>query len=147
MSDSSLQHKLLELNKLWLRQNRPKLWRTAIIYTLNVLGHTVLTIVFIKTHHHIRVRKQNVQSASNLSNVVLPPIYWPHLAVKMSGFIDLVSRWENHGSKRGYCGEYHNYYKRCTLYVYIIDILYTLDSASLLVKLKPRIFQRLPPFE
>ena len=27
-----------------------------------------------------------------------------------------------------------------------IDILYTLDSASLLVKLKPRIFQRLPPF-
>ena len=29
----------------------------------------------------------------------------------------------------------------------IIDILYTLDSASLLVKLKPRIFQRLPPFE
>ena len=28
-----------------------------------------------------------------------------------------------------------------------IDILYTLDSASLLVKLKPRIFQRLPPFE
>jgi hypothetical protein len=32
-------------------------------------------------------------------------------------------------------------------YVYTIDILYTLDSASLLVKLKPRIFQRLPPFE
>ena len=31
--------------------------------------------------------------------------------------------------------------------VLIIDILYTLDSASLLVKLKPRIFQRLPPFE
>jgi hypothetical protein len=30
---------------------------------------------------------------------------------------------------------------------YSIDILYTLDSASLLVKLKPRIFQRLPPFE
>jgi hypothetical protein len=30
---------------------------------------------------------------------------------------------------------------------YTIDILYTLDSASLLVKLKPRIFQRLPPFE
>jgi hypothetical protein len=29
----------------------------------------------------------------------------------------------------------------------LIDILYTLDSASLLVKLKPRIFQRLPPFE
>jgi hypothetical protein len=29
----------------------------------------------------------------------------------------------------------------------IIDILYTLDSASLLVKLKSRIFQRLPPFE
>jgi hypothetical protein len=28
-----------------------------------------------------------------------------------------------------------------------IDILYTLDSASLLVKLKPRIFQRLLPFE
>jgi hypothetical protein len=28
-----------------------------------------------------------------------------------------------------------------------IDILYTLDSASLLVKLKSRIFQRLPPFE
>jgi hypothetical protein len=28
-----------------------------------------------------------------------------------------------------------------------IDILYTLDSASLLVKLKPRIFQRLPPLE
>jgi hypothetical protein len=28
-----------------------------------------------------------------------------------------------------------------------IDILYTLDSASLLVKLKPKIFQRLPPFE
>jgi hypothetical protein len=28
-----------------------------------------------------------------------------------------------------------------------IDILYTLDSASLLVKLKPRIFQRFPPFE
>jgi hypothetical protein len=28
-----------------------------------------------------------------------------------------------------------------------IDILYKLDSASLLVKLKPRIFQRLPPFE
>ena len=28
-----------------------------------------------------------------------------------------------------------------------IDILYTLDCASLLVKLKPRIFQRLPPFE
>ena len=28
-----------------------------------------------------------------------------------------------------------------------IDILYTLDSTSLLVKLKPRIFQRLPPFE
>jgi hypothetical protein len=28
-----------------------------------------------------------------------------------------------------------------------IDILYTLDSASLLVKLKPRIFQWLPPFE
>jgi hypothetical protein len=27
-----------------------------------------------------------------------------------------------------------------------IDILYTLDSASLLVKLKPRVFQRLPPF-
>jgi hypothetical protein len=26
------------------------------------------------------------------------------------------------------------------------DILYRLDSASLLVKLKPRIFQRLPPF-
>jgi hypothetical protein len=35
--------------------------------------------------------------------------------------------------------------KNCLL---IIDILYTrLDSASLLVKLKPRIFQRLPPFE
>jgi hypothetical protein len=31
--------------------------------------------------------------------------------------------------------------------VSLIDILYTLDSASLLVKLKPRIFQRLPPFE
>jgi hypothetical protein len=31
--------------------------------------------------------------------------------------------------------------------VRIIDILYTLDSASLLVKLKARIFQRLPPFE
>jgi hypothetical protein len=30
---------------------------------------------------------------------------------------------------------------------FTIDILYTLDSASLLVKLKPRIFQRLPPFE
>jgi hypothetical protein len=29
----------------------------------------------------------------------------------------------------------------------IIDILYTLDSASLLGKLKPRIFQRLTPFE
>ena len=29
----------------------------------------------------------------------------------------------------------------------VIDILYTLDSASLLVRLKPRIFQRLPPFE
>ena len=28
-----------------------------------------------------------------------------------------------------------------------IYILYTLGSASLLVKLKPRIFQRLPPFE
>jgi hypothetical protein len=28
-----------------------------------------------------------------------------------------------------------------------IDILCTLDSASLVVKLKPRIFQRLPPFE
>jgi hypothetical protein len=28
-----------------------------------------------------------------------------------------------------------------------IDILHKLDSASLLVKLKPRIFQRLPPFE
>ena len=28
-----------------------------------------------------------------------------------------------------------------------IDILYTLDSASLLVKLKPRLFRRLPPFE
>ena len=28
-----------------------------------------------------------------------------------------------------------------------IDILYKLDSASLLVKLKPRLFQRLPPFE
>ena len=28
-----------------------------------------------------------------------------------------------------------------------IDILYILDSASLVVKLKPRIFQRLPPFE
>jgi hypothetical protein len=28
-----------------------------------------------------------------------------------------------------------------------IDILYILDSASLLVKLKPRIFQRLHPFE
>ena len=28
-----------------------------------------------------------------------------------------------------------------------IDILYTLDSASLLVKLKRRLFQRLPPFE
>jgi hypothetical protein len=28
-----------------------------------------------------------------------------------------------------------------------IGILYTLDSASLLVKLKPQIFQRLPPFE
>jgi hypothetical protein len=28
-----------------------------------------------------------------------------------------------------------------------IDILNALDSASLLVKLKPRIFQRLPPFE
>jgi hypothetical protein len=28
-----------------------------------------------------------------------------------------------------------------------LDILYKLDSASLLVKLKPRIFQRLPPFE
>jgi hypothetical protein len=28
-----------------------------------------------------------------------------------------------------------------------IDILNTLDSASLLVKLKPRIFQRFPPFE
>jgi hypothetical protein len=34
-----------------------------------------------------------------------------------------------------------------TICVDIIDILYTLDSASLLVKLKPRIFQRLPPFE
>ena len=33
------------------------------------------------------------------------------------------------------------------LLVATIDILYTLDSASLLVKLKPRIFQRLPPFE
>jgi hypothetical protein len=33
------------------------------------------------------------------------------------------------------------------LKVQTIDILYTLDSASLLVKLKPRIFQRLPPFE
>ena len=32
-------------------------------------------------------------------------------------------------------------------HVMTIDILYTLDSASLLVKLKPRIFQRLPPFE
>ena len=31
--------------------------------------------------------------------------------------------------------------------VMLIDILYTLDSASLLVKLKPRIFQRSPPFE
>ena len=31
--------------------------------------------------------------------------------------------------------------------VLIIDILYTLDSASLLGKLKPRIFQRLPSFE
>jgi hypothetical protein len=29
----------------------------------------------------------------------------------------------------------------------IMNILYTLDSASLLVELKPRIFQRLPPFE
>jgi hypothetical protein len=28
-----------------------------------------------------------------------------------------------------------------------IDILNTLDSASLLVELKPRIFQRFPPFE
>ena len=28
-----------------------------------------------------------------------------------------------------------------------IDILYTLDSESLLIKLKPRIFQRLPSFE
>jgi hypothetical protein len=35
----------------------------------------------------------------------------------------------------------------CPLWIYTIDILYTLDSASLLVKLKPRIFQRLPPFE
>jgi hypothetical protein len=34
-----------------------------------------------------------------------------------------------------------------TFCVHLIDILYTLDSASLLVKLKPRIFQRLPPFE
>jgi hypothetical protein len=33
------------------------------------------------------------------------------------------------------------------LKVQTIDILYKLDSASLLVKLKPRIFQRLPPFE
>jgi hypothetical protein len=31
--------------------------------------------------------------------------------------------------------------------VKFIDISYTLDSTSLLVKLKPRIFQRLPPFE
>jgi dTDP-D-glucose 4,6-dehydratase len=31
--------------------------------------------------------------------------------------------------------------------VLAINILYTLDSPSLLVKLKPRIFQRLPPFE
>jgi hypothetical protein len=36
---------------------------------------------------------------------------------------------------------------RGSRYSYTIDILYTLDSASLLVKLKPRIFQRLPPFE
>jgi hypothetical protein len=34
-----------------------------------------------------------------------------------------------------------------TVGVLPVDILYTLDSASLLVKLKPRIFQRLPPFE
>jgi hypothetical protein len=34
-----------------------------------------------------------------------------------------------------------------TTYYGTIDILYTLDSASPLVKLKPRIFQRLPPFE
>ena len=31
--------------------------------------------------------------------------------------------------------------------LHTIDILYKLDSSSLLVKLKPGIFQRLPPFE
>jgi regulator of protease activity HflC (stomatin/prohibitin superfamily) len=36
---------------------------------------------------------------------------------------------------------------RVSIVLQPIDILYTLDSASLLVKLKPRIFQRLPPFE
>jgi hypothetical protein len=40
---------------------------------------------------------------------------------------------------------------RVEIYIHLldltIDILYRLDSASLLVKLKPRIFQRLPPFE
>ena len=34
-----------------------------------------------------------------------------------------------------------------TLSHQFINILYTLDSACPLVKLKPRIFQRLPPFE
>jgi hypothetical protein len=41
-------------------------------------------------------------------------------------------------------------WKRDTFHVLrmsFIDILYTLDIAHLLVKLKPRIFQRLPPFE
>jgi hypothetical protein len=36
---------------------------------------------------------------------------------------------------------------RVSIVLQPIDILYTLDSASPLVKLKPRIFQRLPPFE
>jgi hypothetical protein len=42
----------------------------------------------------------------------------------------------------GHAQEYTGFWCVCD-----IDILYTLDSASLLVKLKPRIFQRLPPFE
>jgi hypothetical protein len=36
--------------------------------------------------------------------------------------------------------------RRAVRLVTAIDSLYTLDSASLLLNLKPRIFQRLPPF-
>jgi hypothetical protein len=42
--------------------------------------------------------------------------------------------------------QFHEERERKSLVV-IIDILYTLDSVSVLVKLKPRIFPRLPPFE